>query len=94
MRRMVWRLRPKIWFNKGVDLFVTHAPPRYIHDAQDLCHRGFKVYRKLIQWYGPRYFLHGHIHASFKDDAQRSTTQGRTQVINCFGYCRLDIDAD
>lgn len=94
MRGMVWRLRPKIWFNKGVDLFVTHTPPRYIHDAQDLCHRGFKVYRKLIQWYGPRYFLHGHIHASFKDDSQRSTTLERTQVINCYGYCRLDIDAD
>lgn len=93
MRSMVWRLRPKIWFKKGVDLFVTHAPPRFIHDAEDLCHRGFKVYRKLIQWYEPRYFLHGHIHASFTDDTQRSTVEGRTHVINCFGHCRLDINA-
>jgi Icc-related predicted phosphoesterase len=92
MFRMVWRLRPQIWLRKGVDLIVTHAPPRFIHDAEDLCHRGFKAYRKLIQWCGPRYFLHGHMHASFSDDAQRSTLLGGTQIINCFGLYRLDID--
>ncbi|MGD9009372.1 MAG: metallophosphoesterase family protein [Desulfobacteraceae bacterium] len=92
MVRMVWGLRPRIWLKKGVDLIVTHAPPRFIHDAEDLCHRGFKAYRKLIQWSSPRYFFHGHIHASFSDDAQRSTLLGRTQIINCFGHYRLDID--
>jgi Icc-related predicted phosphoesterase len=92
MVRMVWRLRPQIWLKKGVDLIVTHAPPRHIHDAEDLCHRGFKAYRKLIKWCRPRYFLHGHIHASFSDDTQRSTWLGRTQIINCFGLYRLDID--
>ncbi len=92
MHRMVWRLRPQIWLKKGVDLIVTHAPPRFIHDAEDLCHRGFRAYRKLIQWCRPRYFLHGHIHANFSDDTQRSTSLGPTQIINCFGHYRLDFD--
>ena len=92
MNRMVWRLRPQIWLKKGVDLIITHAPPRHIHDAEDPCHRGFMAYRKLITWCSPRYFLHGHIHVSFSDDAQRSTFLGSTQIINCFGHFRLDID--
>ena len=92
MQRMIWRLRPTMWMKKGVDVVVTHAPPRFIHDAEDLCHRGFKSYHKLIQWGRPRYFLHGHIHANFVDDAQRRTSQGQTEVINCFGHYWLEID--
>ncbi len=94
MRYMVWRLRPRIWFRGGLNLIVTHAPPRYIHDAEDRCHRGFKIFRKLIQWYAPHFFLHGHIHALFADDSQRSTLVGRTRVVNCYGYCRLEIDEE
>ncbi len=92
MRHLVWRLRPRLWWHGGTDLVVTHAPPRYIHDAEDLCHRGFKTYRRLIQRYAPRYFLHGHIHARFDDDAQRITIVGGTRVINCYRYYQLEID--
>ena len=92
MRRIVWRLRPRIWLKGGINMVVSHASPRFIHDAEDQCHRGFKVYRKLIQWYRPTLFLHGHIHAHFTDDAERITTEGPTQVINCFGYCQVEID--
>ena len=92
MRHLVWRLRPKIWWAGGVDLVVAHAPPRYINDAEDLCHRGFKTYRQLIRRYAPRYFLHGHIHAFFADPAERVTHAGGTTIINCYGYFRLEID--
>ena len=92
MRHLVWRLRPKIWWAGGVDLIVTHAPPRYLNDAEDLCHRGFKTFRRLIDWYTPRYFVHGHIHAYFAESAERFAQTGSTQVINCFGYYRLEID--
>lgn len=92
MRRMVWRLRPLIWLKKGVDIVVTHAPPRHVHDAEDPCHRGFTIYRKLIQWHRPRYFLHGHIHIAFTNEDQRFAQQGPTQIINCYGYHLLNID--
>ena len=92
MRFLVWRLRPRIWRKGGIDVVVTHASPRHIHDTEDRCHRGFSIYRKLIQWYRPRLFLHGHIHANFDDDAQRITYAGNTQVINCFGFYQVKID--
>ena len=92
MRMMAWRLRPRIWWRGRPQVIVTHAPPRHIHDAEDRCHRGFKVFNKLIRWYAPDYFLHGHIHAHFTDDSQRVTWVGRTRVVNCYGHLRLEID--
>jgi hypothetical protein len=47
----------------------------------------------LIQWYRPRFFLHGHIHGVFEDDAERITIEDGTQVINCYGSYRVEIDA-
>jgi Icc-related predicted phosphoesterase len=92
MRRLIRQLRPKLWWKKGVDIVLAHAPPRHIHDAEDLCHRGFKSYRQLIDLYQPAFFLHGHIHAHFKNDAQRVTQVGQTRVVNCFGYFMLEIE--
>lgn len=92
MRRLIRRLRPRLWWKKGVDIVMTHAPPRGIHDAEDLCHRGFKSFRQLIDWYQPAFFLHGHIHARFESDAARITAVGRTRVINCFGRYLLEIE--
>jgi Icc-related predicted phosphoesterase len=92
MRRKIWRLRPLIWWKGGVDIIITHAPPRHIHDAEDLCHRGFKSFRWLINTYAPSYFIHGHIHANITDPSQRMTLVNQTQVINTFGYNLLDTD--
>ena len=91
MRRMIWRMAPFLWFSKGVDIIVTHAPPRHIHDAEDRCHRGFKSYLKLISRFEPRYFIHGHIHAHFTDATQRVTRVGNTDVINAVGFHLLEI---
>ena len=91
MHWKIQRLRPLIWWHKGVDIVITHAPPRHIHDAEDRCHRGFKSFRWLIEKYSPAYFIHGHIHAHFTDTSQRTTVYNQTQVINTFGYYVFDI---
>lgn len=93
MRRIIRRLRPAIWFNRGIDVVVTHAPPRHIHDAEDPCHRGFECFRWLIQKYAPAYFIHGHIHCRFTDPAHRISVINHTQVINTYGHYRFEIDA-
>ena len=96
-QEMYWkiqRLRPRIWWRKGVDIVITHAPPRHIHDAEDRCHRGFKSFRWLIEKYSPTYFIHGHIHANFTDASQRITLYNRTRVINTYGYYMFDMAAD
>jgi Icc-related predicted phosphoesterase len=94
-REMHWkiqRLRPRIWWKGGVDIIITHAPPRHIHDAEDRCHRGFKSFRWLLDKYSPLYFIHGHIHANFTDASQRMTLVNQTQVINTYGYYLFETD--
>lgn len=92
MRHMIWRMLPGLWLKGGVDVIITHAPPRHIHDAEDRCHRGFKSYLKLIARFKPRYFIHGHIHAHFSDPRQRQTRIGHTRVINTYGYHILEVE--
>jgi len=92
MRSIIRRLRPTLWWRGGVDLVVTHAPPRHIHDAEDLCHRGFECFRWLIDKYQPLYFIHGHIHKNFSDPAQRVTVVNATKVVNTYGYFFLEIE--
>ena len=93
MRAIIRRLRPTIWWHGGIDVVVTHAPPRYINDAEDLCHRGFKSFRWLIDKYQPNYFIHGHIHRHFSDPADRITVVDATKVVNTYGYNILEIEA-
>jgi Icc-related predicted phosphoesterase len=92
MRSILRRLRPKLWWQKGVDVVVTHAPPRHIHDAEDPCHRGFECFHRLIKNYRPNYFIHGHIHKSFESPAQRVTVVSKTKVVNTYGYNILEIE--
>jgi Icc-related predicted phosphoesterase len=92
MRQIVRLLRPRLRREGTLDIVVAHAPPRGIHDGEDLCHRGFKVYRRLIDRYQPKYFLHGHIHRRFDDPGQRITRIGRTRVVNCVGYYLFEYD--
>jgi len=90
MRGFIGKLRFHLWRHGGVDVLITHAPPRFIHDLEDPCHRGFRVFRKFIDKYQPRYLLHGHIHTLFEDDAKRKTTVNSTTVINNYGYHVLE----
>ncbi len=94
MRRTVFRLVPILWWHRRIDIVLTHAPPRFVHDADDPCHRGFKTYRSLIDRFSPRYLIHGHIHAEFKDNAQRVTVINETKVINTYGHILFEIDPD
>lgn len=92
MRQLIWRMTLRLWFKGGVDMVITHAPPRHIHDAEDRCHRGFDSFLKLINRFKPRYFIHGHIHAYITDPSQRVTLVGNTHVINTFAYHLLEVD--
>ena len=94
MKWIVWRLYPLLWWNRGMDIVIAHAPPRRVRDAEDRCHRGFKSFHPLIKRFSPKYFIHGHIHAIFDDVSARMTTINRTRVINSYGYFILEIDTD
>ncbi len=94
MRKKIRRVRTKIWRLKGLDIIITHAPPRHIHDAEDQCHRGFESFSDLIDRYSPRYFIHGHMHFNYTEDARRITLANSTKVINSYGYYVFEISND
>jgi uncharacterized protein len=90
MARTAFKTKFKIFWHKGIDIIISHSPPKGIHDGKDICHQGFKCFRSLIDKYDPNYFLHGHIHTNFKNKKERKTITNRTKVINTFGYHVFD----
>lgn len=91
MRSFLFRLWLPLIRSRGVDIIVTHAPPRGVGDAEDPCHRGFRCFHRLIERYSPAYLLHGHIHTLFGSDQERIRWLGTTRVINCYGYYLLHV---
>ncbi len=91
MSRFIRKMRFSLWRSRGVDLVLSHAPPRFIQDAEDPCHRGFRVFLEFIEKYQPSHFIHGHIHTLFADDSERLTRVQSTSVINSYGYHVLEI---
>ena len=82
MQRRIAKLRFAIKRAGGVDIVVTHAPPRGIGDMEDRAHTGFEAFRGLIDRYHPRLFLHGHTHLSYDVGLEREQLAGETRVIN------------
>ncbi len=91
MGRFIGRMRFTLWRHGAPDIVVTHAAPRYVNDAEDRCHKGFKSFGKVIKKYSPSYLIHGHIHKLFQEDSERITTVNSTQVINSYGFFVLEI---
>ena len=92
----VFRLVPKLLMNKlkygrCLDIFVTHAAPRDIHDKPDWTHIGIKAFNWLIKTFKPKYHFHGHNHV-YTDDTITETQVGKTLVINTYGYKVRDLD--
>ena len=91
MRKIVRSIRARAWRKRRIDIIITHAPPRHIHDAEDQCHKGFEIYQWLIDHYSPSYFIHGHIHFNFNDPSQRISIVNKTKVVNSYGYYLFEI---
>lgn len=94
MRKRIRALRWKLWRHGGVDIVVTHAPPRGVGDADDPAHRGFEALLELIDKYHPRYLLHGHTHLRYGTDKTRERRWGDTQVINVCERYDLEFPDD
>lgn len=91
MRKRIAKLRWKLWWHKGVDIVVTHAPPRGIGDGDDRAHRGFEALLELVDKYHPKYLLHGHVHLRYGQDPTRVREYNGTQVINVCERYVLEI---
>lgn len=88
------RLAPRLIFNRifrgrYLDILLTHAAPRGIHDRTDRCHLGFKAFRWFMRTFRPRYLLHGHIHL-YDQREPRVTRYFATDVINVYDHYLLE----
>lgn len=91
MRRRIRRLRYQLKKSGGVDIVLTHAPVRGYGDREDPPHRGFEAFRELLDQYHPQYLIHGHVHACYGSNWQRSREYGDTTLINACGYYILEL---
>lgn len=92
MRKRVRKLWFQLWRSGGFDILVTHAPAYQLNDGEDMPHRGFEVFRELMEKYSPRFFLHGHIHKSYGKEHKRYDRFRETHVINACGKCVIDYE--
>jgi Icc-related predicted phosphoesterase len=92
----IFKLIPGLIFNRifrgrFVDILLTHASPRGIHDKPDKCHWGFKAFLWFIKVFKPRYLIHGHIHLYDLADV-RTSCYLDTMVINAYSHYIIDTE--
>ena len=91
MKKIIRGLWLQLRLAGGVDIVISHSPPRHVGDREDPCHKGFACYRTLIRKYAPQWFVHGHIHARFTDKNERITRLHSTKVLNTCGYVLFEL---
>ena len=91
MRWRIWKLQGKIRRAGGVDIVVTHAPPRGYGDQDNLPHRGFEAFLPLMDKWKPKYLIHGHIHQRYGTGWERTRQYGETTIINACGKTLIEL---
>jgi len=95
MRHRMNKMIPSLLYNKRkygryLDILVTHASPKGIHDDIDMCHTGFDCFNDFIKKYKPKFLVHGHMHLV---DLNRRpiTVIEKTTVINVFKSYVIEV---
>ena len=91
MRRRIRRLWLSLLYHRGFDILLTHAPAWRLNDLDDLSHRGFRCFVKLLDKYRPKYFVHGHVHRNYGIRIPQKTVRGETTVINAYDHCAFEF---
>ncbi|MDR0312303.1 MAG: metallophosphoesterase [Treponema sp.] len=96
MKMEILKIIPNLFINRifrgrYLDILLTHASPRGIHDMEDRCHLGFKCFLWFMKVFRPRYLIHGHIHL-YDLSTVRTTKYMDTLVINAYSHYLLNTD--
>ncbi|MDE5899029.1 MAG: metallophosphoesterase [Treponemataceae bacterium] len=79
-----------VLYGRYLDILLTHASPRHIHDHEDPCHVGFECFNWFLRRFRPAYMVHGHIHLYDQRD-ERIGKYGDTTVVNAFAHCVIQF---
>ncbi len=83
----------KVRTSRYLDILVSHAPPRGIHDNPDPAHRGWASLLPFIDRFKPAVLLHGHTHR-YDPLLPMRTRRGPTEIINAYGHVLLEFARD
>jgi Icc-related predicted phosphoesterase len=89
------KIIPGLLFNRiahgrFLDVLLTHAPPKGIHDKNDKCHSGFKAFLWFMKTFKPKFLVHGHIHLYDLCDS-RLTKWENTVIVNAFSHYVINL---
>ena len=74
---------------RNVDVLLTHAPPLGWGVPDDLAHRGFASFVRLVKDLTPRLLIHGHVHPYGRTQPERRLAG--TQIINAVPVRLIDL---
>lgn len=75
---------------RGVDVLITHSPPKGLGDEDDRPHEGFEAFHRLVRRLRPKLLLHGHIHPY--GTARPDRYIDSTRVVNVIPFRVIDLD--
>ena len=92
MKRRITRLKGKVRRMGGVDIVLTHCPPKGIGDADDYAHRGFEAFLPMLDKWKPKALVHGHVHMTY--GISRELRYGDTRIINAWQRFTLELEPE
>ena len=90
MRRRIFRAGFQVRRAGGVDLILTHTPPKGYGDDTGYAHRGFEAFLPMLEKWRPRILVHGHVHLRY--GVEREHRFSDTRIINAWKRFVLDTD--
>lgn len=76
---------------RPLDILLTHAPCRRYGDMEDLPHRGFECFNKLLEKWQPECHFYGHVHKEYGRFEHGLVHPSGTRLINACGYSIAEI---
>ncbi len=92
MARRIRRLNRAVRKAGGVDIVLTHCPPKGLGDAEDYAHRGFEAFLPMLDKWKPKALVHGHVHIAY--GIPRALSYNGTRIINASGRYVLEMEPE
>jgi uncharacterized protein len=85
-------LANRLLHGRFLDIMITHAPPRGIHDRPTQAHTGVDAFLWIMRTFKPRFLLHGHTHR-YRQDVPPMSRYLETEVVNVYPYRLIEWKA-
>lgn len=91
MLRRVVALGLRAALTGGIDVLVTHTPPRGHGDLPDGPHQGFDAFNGLLDWVHPKLMLHGHVHLNYGRIERERIHPSGTRLVNAYRWHEVEL---